>query len=237
MGGGTPIPVGTVTISGSTITAVGPAGTLDVTGARQVIDASRCAVMPGFCDSHTHIASNLLLRGLLEDVQLFAWLSTMWQLKRNFDPDTLYWASLCGLVEMVKSGITSFNEHFDAYAVEPEIEALLTVPLRATLGYGFADRGLYVSITDWSWRTLHHCGDLVDAHHHTRDGLLQIAVSPHATYSCGEKIRLVREVADAHHVPIHTHLAAGMQEVAYVAERYGTTQVRWLRRSTSSDPT
>jgi 5-methylthioadenosine/S-adenosylhomocysteine deaminase len=69
--------------------------------------------MPGFVNCHTHIASNMLLRGLLEDVQLFEWLSTMWKLKRNFDEETLYWASLMGLVEMARSGITCFNEHFE----------------------------------------------------------------------------------------------------------------------------
>ena len=70
----------------------------------------------------------------------------MWKLKRNFDEETLYWASLMGLVEMARSGITCFNEHFDAYRVEPQLEALKKVPLRATLGYGLADRGLYAPI-------------------------------------------------------------------------------------------
>ncbi|MCX5578818.1 amidohydrolase [Kaistia terrae] len=229
MGGAKPIENGVVTITGGTITAVGPADEVDIRGARKVIDASLSAVMPGFCDSHTHIASNMLLRGLLEDVKLFEWLSTMWQLKKNFDPETLYWASLTGLVEMVKSGITTFNEHFDAYAVEPEIEALKRIPLRATLGYGFADRGLYAPITDWSWKTLNNFGDLVAKHHKTRDGLLQIGLSPHAPYSCGEEMyRLTREVADAYSVPIHTHLAEGTQEMAYMAENYGTSPVRWL---------
>ena len=185
--------------------------------------------MPGFCDSHTHIASNLLLRGLLEDVRLFEWLSTMWLLKRNFDPETLYWASLNGLVEMAKSGVTTFNEHFDAYAVEPQLEAIREIPLRATLGYGFADRGLYESITDWSWTTLHNFGDLVAQHHNSLNGMLQIGLSPHAIYSCGEEMfRLVREVADAHEVPIHIHLAENPQEMEYVAEHYGTSAVRWL---------
>lgn len=231
MGGAAPIERGTVTVAGNTIKAVGPTGTVDTTGAAKVIDATNCVVMPGFCDSHTHIASNMLLRGLLEDVRLFEWLSTMWQLKRNFDPETLYWANLNGLVEMLKSGVTSFNEHFDAYAVEPQIEALKTVPLRATLGYGFADRGVYASITDWSWKTLHGFGDLVAQHHKTRGGLLQIGLSPHAPYSCGEEMyRLVREVADAHKVPIHTHLSEGPQEMAYVAEKYGTSPVRWLEK-------
>jgi 5-methylthioadenosine/S-adenosylhomocysteine deaminase len=229
MGGGAEIPGGTVTITGSTITSVGPAGEVDVSGARKVIDARNCAVMPGFANSHTHIASNMLLRGLLEDVHLFEWLQTMWQLKKNFDAETLYWANLCGLVEMVKSGITSFNEHFDAYRVTPQIEALKVVPLRATLGYGFADRGLYSDVTDYSWRTLNNFGDLVKAHHDTRDGLLQIALSPHAPYSCGEEMyRLTREVADTYKVSIHTHVAEGMQEMRYMQENYGTTPVQWL---------
>lgn len=229
MGGAAPITRGTLTIAGGAIKAVGPSEQVDTAGAAKVIDAANCVVMPGFCDSHTHIASNMLLRGILEDVRLFEWLSTMWQLKRNFDPETLYWASLNGLVEMVKSGVTSFNEHFDAYAVEPQIEALGTVPLRATLGYGFADRGVYASITDWSWKTLHGFGDLVAQHHKSRGGLLQIGLSPHAPYSCGaEMFQLVREVADAHKVPIHTHLSEGPQEMAYVAEKYGTSPVRWL---------
>jgi len=229
MGGADKIARGTLTIRGNTIEAVGPAGTINVSGTAKTIDARGRVVMPGFVNCHTHIASNMLLRGLLEDVQLFEWLSTMWRLKRSFDPDTLYWASLAGLAEMAKAGITSFNEHFDAYAVEPEIEALQRVPLRATLGYGFADRGIYASITDWSWKTLENFGDLVKKHHRSGGDRIHLALSPHAPYSCGaDMFRLVRAVADAEKVAIHTHLAEGPQEVAYVAETYGTTPVRWV---------
>lgn len=229
MGGAAKIRRGAVTIQGNAIREVGPADAVETTGAKKVIDANGRVVMPGFVNSHTHIASNMLLRGLLEDVQLFEWLSTMWRLKRNFDPDTLYWASLAGLAEMAKAGITTFNEHFDAYAVEPEIEALSRIPLRATLGYGFADRGIYASITDWSWKTLETFGDLVKKHHRSGGDRVHLALSPHAPYSCGaEMFRLVREVADAEKVAIHTHLAEGPQEVAYVADTYGTTPVKWV---------
>ena len=65
---------GVVAITGNAISAVGTAQNIDVSNAKKVIDARNCAVMPGFCNSHTHIASNLLLRGLLEDVLLFEWL-------------------------------------------------------------------------------------------------------------------------------------------------------------------
>lgn len=229
MGGAKKIDSGSLTISGDSITAVGLAASVSTAGAKKLIDAKGRVVMPGFVNCHTHIASNMLLRGLLEDVQLFEWLRTMWQLKRNFDEETLYWASLMGLVEMAKSGITTFNEHFDAYRVEPQIAALSKMPLRATLGYGLADRGLYAPITDWSWKALHHFGDKVSRHHRTGNDRVHVALSPHAPYSCGaEMFRLVREVADAHKVVIHTHLSEGTQEIVYIRENYATTPVQWV---------
>lgn len=229
MGGAAEIPGGSLTISGDTILDVGPSASVAIDGAARVIDADGMVLMPGFVNCHTHIASNMLLRGLLEDVQLFEWLSTMWRLKRNFDAETLYWASLMGLVEMVRSGMTCFNEHFDAYRVEPQTEALKIVPLRATLGYGFADRGIYAPISDWSWAALDRFSDKVAAHHRSGNDRIHVGLSPHAPYSCGEVMfRKVRAVADDLGLAIHTHLAEGPQEIAYVRETYGTTPVQWL---------
>ena len=229
MNGGTIIRNGAVGISGNSITAVGPVDSIDAASATRVIDAKGRVIMPGFCNSHTHIASNVLLRGLLEDVRLFEWLDTMWKLKQNFDHETLYWASLCGDLEMLKSGITSFNEHFDAYDVEPQIEALREIPLRATLGYGFADRGLYAPRTEYSHRTMSNFASIVGEHHRTNGDLLHIALSPHAVYSCGAEMwKEVRRLADDLGVIVHTHLSEGMQEVDYCLENYGLRPVQWL---------
>lgn len=229
MGNRPPVEDGVVTVRGGLIDQVGPSSSVDWTGAAQVIDARGGAVIPGLVNSHTHNASNMLLRSLDEDVELWSWLRSMWTLKRNFDPQTLYWASLCGLIEMARSGITCFNEHFDAYAVEPEVEALQAIPLRATLGYGFADRGVYESIADWSWAALRNFGEKVARHHGTARGRIQVALSPHAPYSVGADMwKLTREVADEYDVTIHTHLAEGMNEIRYVRETYDSTPVQWL---------
>ena len=48
MGGAAEIPNGVVTISNDVISAVGPADTVDITGAKKVIDANQCAVMHSF---------------------------------------------------------------------------------------------------------------------------------------------------------------------------------------------
>ena len=227
MGGLAPIDGGAVLIKGNSILAVVESS--EKWQAARVIDAKGGVVMPGFVNCHTHIASNILLRGLNEDAKLFEWLQYMWQLKVNFDPEIQYWASMAGLIEMLRAGTTCFNEHFDAYSVEPQIRALGELPMRATLGYGFADRGLYSPITDYSWQTLDQFADKVEKHHETQDGRLQLALSPHATYSCGEEMwRLCRKVANALKISIHTHLAEGVQELKYVGENYGTTPTQWF---------
>lgn len=229
MGGLPPIHDGVVAIDGDEVVAVGPADEMAAWRGRRLLDAGGGAIMPGFVNAHTHIGSNMLLRGLDEDVQLFEWLASMWRLKRNFDHETLYWANLVGLIEMARAGITCFNEHFDAYAVEPQIEALRVVPLGATLAYGFADRGIYASIAKWSWETIGRFREIVAAHEGAREGRVRLALAPHAPYSCGaEMFRAVRETASEVGVPIHVHLAEGRQEVAYVAEHYRTTPVQWL---------
>lgn len=195
----------------------------------RTVDASTCAVLPGFVDCHTHIASNMLLRGLLEDVELFEWLATMWRLKQNFDHETLYWASMCGLVEMARSGITCFNEHFDAYAVTPQARALDEVGLRATLGYGFADGGVYADVADWSWAALADFDAATVGAANIDGDRVRLALSPHAPYSCSEAMwRAVRELADERRLPIHTHVAEGLNESAYMEATYGRTTVEWL---------
>ncbi|MFT4768138.1 MAG: 5-methylthioadenosine/S-adenosylhomocysteine deaminase [Glaciecola sp.] len=223
------VPTGTVLVFGNRIVAVGSESQIGPYTATKTIDATDQVVMPGFSNCHTHVGSNVLLRGLNEDAKLFEWLQSMWRLKQNFDHETLRLASLAGLAEMALAGITSFNEHFDAYSVTPEIDALKTIPLRATLGYGFADIGLYGELADWSYRALDGFGDIVSRHHNTLDGRLRVALSPHATYSCTDKLwRRCAEVAKEYELTIHTHLSEGQQEHQFVADNHDMTPTAWL---------
>lgn len=229
MGNAGTVSQGTVLVRGNRIVAVGSEENLGAWTATTTLDATDQVVLPGFSNCHTHIGSNILLRGLNEDAKLFEWLGSMWRLKQNFDQETLRLANLAGLAEMALAGITSFNEHFDAYSVTPEIAALKAVPLRATLGYGFADIGLYADVCDWSYNALDNFGEIVEAHHHGMEGRLRVALSPHATYSCTEKLwRRCNEVAMEYDITVHTHLSEGQQEHRYVTETHGATPTAWL---------
>ena len=136
---------------------------------------------------------------------------------------------MCGLVEMAKSGITCFNEHFDAYAVTPQVRALEEIHLRATLGYGFADGGVYADVADWSWAALADF-DAASIGAADIDGdRVRLALSPHAPYSCSEPMwQEVRALANDRKLPIHAHIAEGVRESAFMDETYGKTTVQWL---------
>ncbi|MEM6604661.1 MAG: amidohydrolase [Pseudomonadota bacterium] len=229
MGTAGTIPNGIVLVRANRIIAVGTPEHIGPYTAQKTLDAADQVIMPGFSNCHTHIGSNVLLRGLNEDAKLFEWLQSMWRLKKNFDHETLKLASLAGLAEMALAGITSFNEHFDAYSVSPQIDALGQVPLRATLGYGFADIGLYAPVADWTHDALSNFGDIVKAHHGSQENRLQVALSPHATYSCTAELwEKCATVAEEHCLSIHTHLSEGSQEHRYVEETHGVSPTAWL---------
>ena len=74
------------------------------------IDATGKVVLPGLIDTHVHLAQ-ALIRGCADDTSLIDWLQKfVWPLQGNFDAqDGKVSAELC-MLEMIKSGTTTFLE-------------------------------------------------------------------------------------------------------------------------------
>jgi len=74
------------------------------------IDADGMVLLPGLIDTHVHLAQ-ALLRGCADDRSLLDWLQKyVWPLQGNFDAeDGKVSAELC-MLEMIKSGTTTFLE-------------------------------------------------------------------------------------------------------------------------------
>jgi len=120
------------------ISAVGPASEGGRRRASRRIDAGTSLLMPGFVNSHTHIAM-AAFRGACEDApdRLTRYIFPME--KHLVTPDLTYWSSLFCLCEMAKSGTTSFA---DMYYFEDEVAAATeAVGLRALLGETLVDQG------------------------------------------------------------------------------------------------
>jgi 5-methylthioadenosine/S-adenosylhomocysteine deaminase len=144
-------------------------------------------LLPGFSNCHTHIGSNVLLRGLNEDAKLFEWLASMWRLKQNFDARNPAPGEPCRTRGDGPGRDHQLQRALRCLCREPGNQRRWTdVPLRATLGYGFADIGLYADVRTGPTRRWTAFGDIVAEHHNSMDGRLRVALSPHATYSCTE---------------------------------------------------
>lgn len=104
----------------------------------EVIDAKDAIVMPGLVNAHTHTAMTLF-RGLADDLPLKQWLfEKIFPAEAKFlNPDTVYWGSLLGCLEMIASGTTCIA---DGYFFQDEtVRAVHESGLRGLIAQGVID--------------------------------------------------------------------------------------------------
>lgn len=114
--------------------------------AESEIDANGKLILPGLVDTHVHLAQ-ALIRGCADDTSLIDWLRKfVWPLQGNFEPeDGKTSAELC-MLEMMKSGTTTFLESllhsrygFDGIAESLErsgMRGILAKTVMGLPGYG-----------------------------------------------------------------------------------------------------
>ena len=135
-----PILEGQVLVKDGRITAI--AGTneknLTLDPHTEIIDAKNAIIMPGLINCHTHAAMTLF-RGFADDLPLQQWLfEKIFPAEAKFlNPDTVYWGSILGCLEMISSGTTSF---IDGYFFQDEtVRAVHKSGLRALIAQGIID--------------------------------------------------------------------------------------------------
>ncbi|HPQ90253.1 MAG TPA: amidohydrolase family protein, partial [Candidatus Mcinerneyibacteriales bacterium] len=95
-------------------------------------------VMPGLINAHTHTPM-VLFRGLADDLPLDTWLQDyIWPMENKMiDPDFIRRGGLLGILEMIASGTTAFN---DMYFFQDVLAgAVKESGMRALLGQGLID--------------------------------------------------------------------------------------------------
>jgi 5-methylthioadenosine/S-adenosylhomocysteine deaminase len=208
-GDGTVLRDGAVAIDGRAIVAVGAASELaERYSARETIDCSGCAILPGLINAHAHVPMSLL-RGLVADVQLDVWLlGYMFPVESKFvTPEFSYVGTRLSCAEMLKSGTTTF---VDMYYFEDEVaRAADEAGIRAICGQSVMrfptpdapsyDQGLeYARTFMQKWQG------------HER---IIATIAPHAPYTCTDEIyEAATELAREFDTPLITHLSETARE-------------------------
>ena len=103
-----------ILIDDGCIVAVVPAGSEDLADAAEfaeVVDCTGKTAFPGLVNMHTH-AGMALMRGIGEDIAFHEWLDCIWKLELAIDEEYVYHATKVACLEMIKTGTTTFNDHY-----------------------------------------------------------------------------------------------------------------------------
>lgn len=175
----------------------------------ETYDGRNKAALPGFYNIHCHIPDTLL-RGYGEGLPLHRWLTEkMFPFEAKLTEEDVYWSSMLGACELIRSGAASFNDMF--YKLEWIERAVRDSGLKANLSFGvsalpglgsYREYAAYAE-TEALRRRLAEAGD----------DRVRVDVGLHAEYTSHEG--LMRDVADYAReagLRVHLHLSETRKE-------------------------
>lgn len=179
----------------------------------EVIDAAGKIVMPGFINTHTHVAMSIF-RETLDGYTLQDWLEKkIWPMEDKLTPDDVYAASLLTFVEMASTGTVMANDQY--FAPESSFKAALEVGVRF-----MATRTVF-DVTNNADEMLREQEELIKKYEGKYD-TLYTNVGIHGLYTTGkETVNKAVAIAKKYNVPVHVHFCENAQEVKDIKNNYG----------------
>lgn len=220
---GTTIADGVVVVEGSKISYVGAAADAPADNGAELLDATGCLVLPGLVNAHTHV-SMTLFRGYADDLKLEEWLGEkIWPAEMQLRREDVYWGAMLGIVEMIRGGVTTFNDmyhYFDAVA-----DAVAVSGIRACVS------GVLIGVIPGAEEIFQQAVEFTAALKERAHPRLVPMLAPHAPYSCPDDL-LVRtaEAAAELGVRLHIHVAETAGEVSDSLAEHGATPVGHLAK-------
>lgn len=213
---------GYVAIKDNKIVSVGSGEDLKKFKANTVINADGGIVMPGFINTHTHIAMTIF-RSLADDMpnRLHDYVFPLE--KSLLTPSLVKASSLEAASELIKGGTTTFA---DMYLFEDSVaDAVKSSGLRAILAQNIIDFPT-ADATD-AQDAIKKSVNFIKKYHN--DPLITPAFGPHAPYTTStDTMKKVTELAKKYNVPVMTHLAESEIEKKTIQEKYGMSPVQYL---------
>ncbi len=212
--------------------------------ADEVIDGSSMFVYPGLINTHHHLYQTFT-RNLpqVQRMELFDWLTTLYEIWKGLNPEIIYYSSLTGMGELLKYGCTTcFDHHYVFHKassenfIDTQFEAAETIGMRFHASRGSMSRGkskgglppdeLVQSVDE----ILYDSERLINKYHDSsRFSMKQVALAPCSPFSVTselmeESAKLARRLG----VRLHTHLAETKDEENFCLDKFKMRPLEYM---------
>ena len=218
---------GDLLIEAGHITSIGESGKT----ADMVIDADRCAVIPGFVQTHIHLCQTIF-RGAADDLALIDWLKQrVWPMEAAHTPSSIRASARLGVAELIKGGTTCALTMETVNHTSEVFKVIEESGFRATVGKCMMDKGDEVprALQEQTASSIDESLALLDQWHGKADGRIRYCFAPRFAISCTrELLEKVAGLARARGVMVHTHASENRTECELVQQESGLRNVAYL---------
>src|SRR5262249_23514958 len=196
-----------------------------------IVDASECAVIPGFVQTHIHLCQTLF-RGAADDLALIDWLKKrVWPMEAAHSAASIAASARLGIAELIKGGTTCALTMETVQHTDEVFRVVEQTGFRATVGKCMMDKGDEVPkpLQEQTSQSIAESVTLLENWHGKADGRIRYCFAPRFAISCTrELLEEVAELAREHGVMIHTHASENRTECALVEGETGLRNINYL---------
>ena len=210
-----------------------------------VLDGSGMFCYPGLVNAHHHLYQ-VFSRNLpkVQNMELFDWLKTLYEIWKNLNADTIYLSSLTGMGELMKNGCTTvFDHHYvfprgagdltEAQAAAADLLGIRMHFSRGSMDLSVKDGGLPPdSVVQTIDEIMEDSIRIIDRYHDASfRSKRRVALAPRSPFSVSED--LLREsavLAREKDVRLHTHLCETLDDEKYMLEREGIRPLAYMEK-------
>lgn len=211
--------------------------------AETIIDGSHYWCYPGLVNTHHHLYQ-VFSRNLpqVQNMELFDWLTTLYEIWKGLDQDVIRLSSLTGMGELLKHGCTTCFDHH--YVFPAGAGDLIGTQLAAAEELGirmFASRGSMDlskkdgglppdSVVQTVDEIMKDSARIIEAYHDPRPGSMhQVALAPCSPFSVSaELLRQSAILARQYGVRLHTHLCETKDEERYMLTHHSVRPLEFM---------
>jgi cytosine/adenosine deaminase-related metal-dependent hydrolase len=232
---------GDILVEGGRISEIRGPGSKRRPKGEQRISAKGKAVIPGLIDTHLHLAQSLL-RGCADDLSLVDWLrKRVWPIQGSFTEEDGRVSAELSMLEMIKSGTTSFvgvdvvsRYGFDGIAnavVEAGMRGALAKTIMDSPGYGRKGSIMPAGLVEKKDDCIREAKSMIRKWNRIKEGRVRTWVAPRSLGGCSRELyEEVAELAREQGARVTMHLAEVSEDVRYAKENFGLTPFEFIEK-------